>query len=233
MMNQRRQNLLYLVASLILASLLFLYTTMNNYQSSSSANSTTSETYTNTINNVPIAISYDNTKYFVSGFTSDVTVQLTSANRLTLQKEVQDATRSFRVTADFSGIESGTHDIPLKIENVPDGVTASISPETINVKIGRRVSQEFEVESQLEPSQVEEGVTVSSIETEATSVEVVTDEDTMSKVAKVIAKLPSEDTISDNYTETVTLQAVDAEGNYLPSIISPGETNLIIKVKKN
>lgn len=228
-MTHRKQNLLYLIVSFVFAIFLFLYATNTNYQKTASSG----EVYTNTISSVAINIQYDNEKYFASGFTPDVTVQLTSSNRLTLQREGQEATRSFSVVADLSSIESGTHEVPLKVENVPSGVTATLSPETINVTIDKRATKTFKVETQVDSNQVDEGLTISSVSTEDTEVEVVTDKGTLAKIARVVAILPTDVTLSDNYSEKVTLQAVDAEGNFLPSIITPEETNLIIKVKKS
>ncbi len=228
-MTHRKQNLLYLIVSFVFAIFLFLYATNTNYQKTASSG----EVYTNTISSVAINIQYDNEKYFASGFTPDVTVQLTSSNRLTLQREGQEATRSFSVVADLSSIESGTHEVPLKVENVPSGVTATLSPETINVTIDKRATKTFKVETQVDSNQVDEGLTISSVSTEDTEVEVVTDKGTLAKIARVVAILPADVTLSDNYSEKVTLQAVDAEGNFLPSIITPEETNLIIKVKKS
>lgn len=235
-MDNRKQNLLYLVTSFILAVFLFLYATISNYQSTESSNNqSVSETYTNTISSVQIDVNFDYKKYFASNFTPNVTVQLTSSNRLSLQKESQEATRSFKVTADLTGIQSksGTHEVPLKVENLSRGVTAALSPETISVKIGKRVKKEFEVEPKVDPSQLAEGVSIASQVPEVTKVEVVTDEDTMSKIAKVVAVLPQDVTLSENYSDSVSLQAVDADGKYQPSTIEPSETNLSIKVKKN
>ncbi|MEY8462077.1 CdaR family protein [Streptococcus merionis] len=232
-MNDKKQNLFFLAVSLILALFLFLYASFSNFQTTSAAKVTNSETFTNTIYNVPINLNnYDNSEYFVSGFTSDATVQLTSSNRVTLQKESQEATRSFVVTADFSGLESGTHEIPLKLENLPTGVNATVLPATITAKIGKRVSKVFAVKPEFAEGQVDDGVKVSSVTVKDSEVEVVTDEDTMSKIDHVAALLPADVTVKDNYTVIVALQAVDANGNYLPAVIEPGETSLIIKVKK-
>ena len=49
---------------------LFIYATLTNYQNSNSARQVRTETYTNTVLNVPIDIQYDSDQYFISGFTS-------------------------------------------------------------------------------------------------------------------------------------------------------------------
>lgn len=230
-MNDKKQNIFFLLVSFIIAMFLFLYASASNFQTSSAAKVVNSETFTNTIYNVPINLNYDNSEYFVSGFTSDVTVQITSSNRVTLQKESQEATRSFVVTADFTDLESGTHDIPLKLENLPSGINASVTPSTITAKIGKMVSKVVKVEAEINEEQIGEGVEIDTATVKDTKVTVVTDEDTMSKIDHVAAILPDGTTITDNYTGTITLQAVDESGNYLPAVIDPEETTLTIKVK--
>ncbi|MET3558484.1 YbbR domain-containing protein [Streptococcus rupicaprae] len=231
-MISKRQRSYYLAVSFVLALFLFLYASLSNFQTTSAAKTSSSETFTNTIYNVPINLSYDNEAYFISGFASDVTVQLTSSNRVTLQKESQEATRSFIVTADLNDFESGSHDIPLKIENLPTGVNATVIPASITAKIGKRVTRTLPIRAEIAADQIEEGVTISSLATKVTEAEVTTDESTMAKIDHILATLPSDQTVSENITSTVTLKAVDAEGNLLPAIISPEETTMVIKVKK-
>lgn len=231
-MKRKRQQAYYLILSFMLAIFLFLYASLSNFQINSVAPSNSSETFTNTIYNVPINLIYDSENYFISGFASDVTVQLTSSNRVTLQKESQEATRSFIITADLSDIESGTHDVPLKLENLPSGVNATIIPTSIKAKIGKRVSGTFSVRSEVSKDQLEEGLVVTHVSTKDTEVEVVSDESTMAKIDHILATLPSDAVISENLTATVTLQAVDKEGNLLPAVIQPTETTMIVKVRK-
>lgn len=230
--NDKKQNIFFLVVSFIGAIFLFFFASASQFQTTSAAKVTNSETFTNTVYNVPINLNYDNAKYFVSGFTSDVTVQLTSSNRLTLQKESQEATRSFVITADFKGLESGTHDIPLKLEQLPTGVTAAINPTVITAKIGKRMSKTFEVKPEVPEGQISPGVEIDSIVIKDAQVEVVTDQDSISKVDHVVALLPAGVVLKDDYTATVTLQAVDASGQPLPAVVGPEETRLVIKVKK-
>lgn len=137
MRRLKSQRFGFLLVSFCLAMFLFFYATMTNYQNNNQVRTTTSETYTDTVYNVPVDVNYDSKSYFISGLISSVTVQLTSSNRLTLQKESQEATRSFSVKADFSKFDSGTHEVQLKIENLPSGVTATVSPTTVTARVGR------------------------------------------------------------------------------------------------
>ncbi len=57
---------------------------INQLPNNTNARQTKTETYTNTVVNVPIDIQYDSDQYFISGFSSEVTVFLTGSNRVTL-----------------------------------------------------------------------------------------------------------------------------------------------------
>ncbi len=133
-----RKNSLYIISSFFFACILFIYATLTNYQNSNSARQVRTETYTNTVLNVPIDIQYDSDQYFISGFTSEVTVFLTGSNRVALASEMQESTRKFKVTADLSDASVGTIEVPLTIENLPSGLTAVATPQKITVKVGKK-----------------------------------------------------------------------------------------------
>ena len=111
-----RKNSLYIISSLFFACVLFIYATSTNFQNSNTTRQVKSETYTNTIANVPIDIHYDDDQYFISGFASEVSVVLTGANRVTLASEMQESTRKFKVTADLTDASVGTIEVPLNIK---------------------------------------------------------------------------------------------------------------------
>ena len=77
-----KRNSLYIITSLLFACVLFIYATSINYQNNTNARQLKTETYTNTVVNVPIDIQYDSEQYFISGFSSEVTVFLTGSNRV-------------------------------------------------------------------------------------------------------------------------------------------------------
>ncbi|MBT1022660.1 hypothetical protein KJW59_20230, partial [Enterococcus faecium] len=76
-----------------------------------------------------------------------VTVKLSSANRVQLNAEANEDTRMFRVTADITKLGEGTHEVPLKIQNLSSAVTAKIEPSTITVTVEKKVIKDFDVET--------------------------------------------------------------------------------------
>ena len=221
----------YVISSVFFALVLFAYATTTNYQNNSSARQVTSETYTNTIQSVPIDITYDSDKYFISGFASEVSVQLTGSNRVTLASEMQENTRSFRVVADLSKAQLGTQEVPLTIENLPNGLTATVNPAKIVAKVGKKASKTVEIRALIPQEQIDSGVSIDTVTTSIGKVQVTSDEETLGQIDHVIASLPSNAKVTGNYAITVPLQAVDSNGTVLPSVITPAEVSLKITVK--
>ena len=227
-----KRNSLYIISSLLFACVLFIYATSINYQNNNNARSTRTETYTNTVLNVPIDIEYDSEQYFISGFSSEVTVFLTGSNRVTLASEMQESTRKFSVKANLTQATEGTVEVPLTIENLPSGLTAVATPQKITVKIGKKVTREkVPVIPQIDYSQIDESVIIESVTVSDQRVSVTSDSNTLSKIDKLVAVLPTSEKITGNYSGSVPLQAVDKNGTVLPTIITPFETTLKVITK--
>ncbi len=228
-----KKNSLYIISSLFLACVLFIYATSINYQNTNNARTSRTETYTNTVVNVPIDIQYDSEQYFISGFSSEVTVFLTGSNRVTLASEMQESTRKFKVTADLTQATEGTIEVPLTIENLPSGLTAVVTPQNITVKIGKKATRDnVPVIPQIDSSQIDERIIIERVTVSDEKVSVTSDADTLSKIDKIVAVLPTSEKITGNYTGSVPLQAIDKNGTVLPTVITPYETTMKITTKQ-
>ena len=230
-MNKKFRTVGHLTLSIFLALLLFFYATTTNYKNSeSSASNTESETYFHTLSGVPIDIEYDTNKYFISGFSSTVAVELRGSNRVLLQRESDESTRTFQVIADLRELTDGTQTVTLQLANLPPGVSATLAPDAITVKIGKKVSQSLAVEGVIYSNQLASGYSVSKITVDVSSVKVTTDEETMAKIDHVEAVVVDISNLDSNYSGTAKLQAVDSDGNALPVVLSETEANIQVVV---
>ena len=230
-MNKKFRTVGHLTLSIFLALLLFFYATTTNYKNSeSSASNNESETYIHTLSGVPIDIEYDTNKYFISGFSSTVAVELRGSNRVLLQRESDESTRTFQVIADLRELTDGTQTVTLQLANLPPGVSATLAPDAITVKIGKKVSQAFAVEGVIYSNQLASGYSVSKVTVDVSSVKVTTDEETMAKIDHVEAVAVDISNLDSNYSGTAKLQAVDSDGNVLPVVLSETEANIQVVV---
>ncbi|HFI0512935.1 TPA: YbbR-like domain-containing protein [Streptococcus suis] len=230
-MNKKFRTVGHLTLSIFLALLLFFYATTTNYKNSeSSASNNESETYVHTLSGVPIDIEYDTNKYFISGFSSTVAVELRGSNRVLLQRESDESTRTFQVVADLRELTDGTQTVTLQLANLPPGVSATLAPDAITVKIGKKVSQSLAVEGVIYSNQLASGYSVSKVTVDVSSVKVTTDAETMAKIDHVEAVAVDISNLDSNYSGTAKLQAVDSEGNALPVVLSETEANIQVVV---
>ena len=221
-----------ILISFFLALLLFLTATVNTTNKVGTQISGATETYTHTLTNVPIDLKYDNDKYFVSGYSYEAKVYLSSVNRVKLDSEINSDTRQFKVVADLSNVKTGTQTVKLKITNLPSDVTATVEPKAISVTIGKKKTKTFDVVTNVPSSQVAEGYEVTNVETSLKTAKVTSDESIISRIDHVEASLPEDEVLTGDYSGKFNLQAVAKDGTVLAGIISPSKAKLSVSVTK-
>lgn len=236
MMHEKYKQIGHLILSILLSLLLFFYATTTNYKNNLVATSATtqkeSETYTYTLANVPIDISYDSDKYFISGFSPSVTVELTGSDRVILQRESDPLTRTFHVTADLNNLEIGQRAVELQVTNLPSGLNATLSPAEMKVKIGYKVSRSYTVEGKVYSNQLKTGYAIDKVSVTLDSVKVTSDADTLAQIDHIEAVVMDLAELDKDYSGKATIQAVDADGNVLPVVLSERTTNIQVTVKE-
>lgn len=220
------------LVSLVFALLLFLTAKTTAYSSAGTRINRLTETYTHTLENVPIDIKYDSDAFFISGYSYEVEVYLTSTNRVKLDSEINADTRKFKVVADLSHLAEGTSKVNLQVKDLPSDVTAEVRPNTMTVTLGKKATKTFPVEVAIASEQIHANYQLRSVDLTTQEVEVTSDEATLAQVAKVVAKLPDDLVLSQSYNEGLLLQAVSETGTVLPGIISPAKAEASIRVKK-
>lgn len=219
------------LVSVFFAILLFLSAVSNSNNASSQKNNPV-ETFTQSITDVPIDMKYNSDKYFISDYSYGSQVYLSSTNRVKLDSEVNGDTRHFKIVADLTNSKPGKVSVPLKVSNLPIGLTAKVTPDRLTVTIGRKKTKSFPVTGGVDPKQIVSGYEIASITSTDKRVEVTSDESKIDLIDHVVAKLPDNVKLSSDYNDTVTLQAVSADGTILASSINPAKTDLEVKLKK-
>ena len=220
----------YILASVFFAIVLFFNANATSIRNQGTNQS--GEVYTATINNVPVQLKYNSNKYFVSGYNSTATVHLSGYNRLSITNEENSDTRNFFLSVDLTKLKTGKFDVPIRIEQLPGGVTATIEPKTMNITLEDKVKKEFEVTPKADSTQLPEGFTIDSLSVSDEKVKVTAGEESIKKIQAIEAALPNDVNLNENYSGTVTLHAVDSTGKILPAQIEPSTTHLKVVVNK-
>ncbi|MFC4651950.1 YbbR-like domain-containing protein [Lactococcus nasutitermitis] len=223
-------KLFYILVSVFFAIVLFFNASAISIRNEGLR--TSGEVYTTALSNVPIELKYDSNKYFVSGYNSVATVHLSGYNRLQISNEENTATRDFYLSADLTKVAEGTSNVPVRIEQLPNGVDAEISPTTISVTIEKKATENFDVKSEVNPTQLPTGFSVASVSLSESKVKVTAGVNSIKKIKRIVAELPSDVLLTDNYSGTVALRAVDSKGKIQSAQISPANVKLKVSVDK-
>lgn len=216
----------YRLLALFFAVMLFFIANSRNL----SQPLTTTRSYESNLENVSIEFNYDAEKYYISGYQTTAKVRLKSTNKVLLDAETNEQTRSFKVVANLTSYQEGTVEVKLKVENLKSGVTAKIEPKTIPVTIEKRKTATFKVEPSLDTNLLDKGYKLSSLTTEPEEVEVTTGDKTLKDIARVIAIVNVNSTITESFSDTVTLQALDKDGNSLDVSFEPTQVKVNAEV---
>lgn len=225
--RERVTNIMYALLSLTFSLILFFNTKSSTFTPGIIAPNRIEET----IQSVNIQPIYDTNKYFIQGYEPTVTVRLSSLNRILLSGEVNEETRTFRVVADLSQLEEGTHVVPLKIQNLTSGLDASIEPTNITVTIERLETKTFPVEVNISNTNLAEGYLLAGTKVDPTEVQVTTGHESMLEIAKVVANLDSLEGVNKNLSKEIPIYAVDKDGEILSAILSKEKAVVTLEIK--
>lgn len=180
---------------------------------------------------VPVNVTYNQDKYFISGYDQTVDVELTSANKILLDKESNAETRSFSVVMDLTKYKEGTHEIPLELSGLPNAIRGKIQPSKLTVTIEKKASNKFKVEPKIDPNIFASGFEMDRAEVDPESVTLLGGEETISKVAHVFAGISDKSNVSGDFFEKVKPYAVDENNEPLDVRIEPDSVRVDVYVK--
>lgn len=219
--------------SLVFALMLFLTASLSSYNAVGNRNKSNNvETYTHTLENVPIDIKYDSDKYFISGYSYETQVYLTSTNRVKLDGEINSDTRKFKVVADLSQVVEGTNKVPLSVLDLPSDMTAEVTPAEMTVTVGLRETKTFPIQLDQESLNLADGYLVADAGLDVGEVTVTSDTATLEQIDQVRAVLLDDDPINSDGDYPVSLQAISTSGTVLPTVINPAKVSLNLKLKR-
>ena len=216
----KNDRLWQILVALFFAVVLFFTAWSGNSQNKSNSSSA-SNTFTQTVESVPVDIKYDSDKYFISGYSYDAEVYLTATTQLALTTETSSDTRHFKLVADLSNLGQGT-----------SRVSAQVSPSTLTATIGKKASKTFDVVANITSDKLANGYEVKKVSLDNTKVEVTSSEDIINQIDHVQAVLEGDSNLSEDYDGNLVLQAVSTNGTVLASSISPAKVHAKISLRK-
>ncbi len=181
------------------------------------------------IQDVQVETLYDSSKYQVSGIPSTVTVQLSGD---TTQIQVFRRQGNITVIADLQKLSEGTNVVDLKVQNLPSGVKAEITPSSVTVNISKKVSKEFSLSSDLIVSSNRKETDYNTPVLSISQVQITGTVDQIDSIRRVKAIVDGSNEEGSFETEA-SIVAYDAQGNTVDVIIEPSATHVSVQLKNS
>ncbi len=231
----------YKIIALLCAILLAIYT--NSYQTGFVTQGDTSKTeQTATMNQtvkVPLQVSMDTNKYFVTGYPAKVGLTLDGPSALVTSTI---NTQNFRAYIDLTKLKVGRHWINVRLSGLSNQLTATVKPKKVLVDIQKRKSRSMPVQVAYNKAAVADGYEVKSPVVSPSVVNVTGALSEVNAISRVVAHVPLNKDTDKTINMSVMLVALDRHGRQLNVVIEPTTTQVklpimlpskLVKVKIN
>lgn len=219
------------IVALLLALLLF---TTVNFESQNkkglSDGAISSKLGTETIEDVPVTVIYDEENLVVTGIPEMVNVYVEGPNAIV---QTTKTLRNFEVFVDLSDAQIGEKRVPIQIKDISDKLKVSLDPSYANVSIQERVTKEFKVEAEYNRTIIEEGYVAEQPTVEPNKVTITGAKDVIDRISYVKATIDDRGTINQTITREATVLVLDRELNKLPVIVEPETVQVTLPVKSS
>ncbi|MBD5430396.1 CdaR family protein [Lactobacillus sp.] len=223
------QSWFYKIIALLLAILFALYINSNQqgYVSQSKQNVTSLTATRKQTISVPLQVSVDTDKYYVTGYPEKVNLTLQGNNALVTSTI---NTQNFRVFIDLNKLKPGHHTVKVKVNGLSNQLAASIAPNTISVNIQKRKSRTLPVQIEYNKDAVPTDYKIGTPTSDPSVVRVTGAQSEVNQIDHIVAKVTLPKGQSMSYTREVILVAEDSKGRQLNVVINPVTTSVHIPI---
>lgn len=219
----------YKIAALFLAIVLAIYvnSTQQGFIPEGQRN-TTLKTATKRENlKVPLQVSVDTDKYYVTGYPDKVSLSISGSTALVTSTV---NTQNFRAFIDLSKLKPGHHTVPVKVNGLSNQLSYSVSPKNINVNIQKRKSKSFPVQIEYNKDAVPEPYKIGTATSDPEIVTVTGAKGEVNQIDKIVARVVIPKDEVKTYTREVILIAEDKAGRQLNVIIDPATAKVTVPI---
>lgn len=219
----------YRIVALLLAILLAIY--INNNQQGfvpQGRRDQTIKTATKRENlKVPLQVSVNTDKYYVTGYPEKITLTVTGSAALVTSTV---NTQNFRAFIDLSRLKTGHHRVKVQINGLSNQLTYSVSPKTVEVNIQERKSRSLPVQIGYNKDAVPSDYEIGTPIAKPAVVNVTGSKSEVNQIDRIVARvtIPKDETKS--YDREVILVAEDKKGRQLNVVIDPATTHVHIPI---
>lgn len=183
---------------------------------------------TETIQEVPVQVKYNNKSLYASEVPDKVDVEISGPQSQVLKAENGE---NIKAVLDLSGEKAGKHTTQFQVNGLNKDIDYSVKPKEATVNLEERVSKTLKVEPDVSNNDLDSDYKISEQSVSPETVKVTGGQDQIDKIAYLKATYKNKSKIAKNTTDIAKITAFDRNLNKIDVSIQPNEVNLSVKVE--
>ena len=192
-------------------------------------NMNTSGTTVDVLRDVPVEVYYDDDSLVVTGVPETVNVNIEGPSPLVLSSKVM---KDYKVFLDLRELSIGKHRVAVSNENFSEKLKVRTDPLYVDVVIEERISEEFNVEIDMNEGLLAENYVVKSYDVEPKKVTITGAKSIIESIDYVKATIVGDQGISKSFEQDANVRVLDADLNKLDVSVEPKTVQVKVKVEE-
>ncbi|MEK4561290.1 CdaR family protein [Staphylococcus sp. FSL K6-3157] len=181
-----------------------------------------------TIEDVPVQVKYDNTSLYASEVPNKVDVEISGPQSQVLKAENGE---SIKAVLDLSEEKAGKHTTQFQVNGLNKDIDYNVKPKETTINLEEKVSKTLKVEPDVSNNDLDPEYKVSEQSVSPETVKVTGGKNQIDKIAYLKATYKNKSEISKNTTDVAQITAFDRNLNKIDVMVQPNEVNLSVKVE--
>lgn len=181
-----------------------------------------------TIEDVPVQVKYDNTSLYASEVPNKVDVEISGPQSQVLKAENGE---SIKAVLDLSEEKAGKHTTQFEVNGLNKDIDYNVKPKETTINLEEKVSKTLKVEPDVSNNDLDPEYKVSEQSVSPETVKVTGGKNQIDKIAYLKATYKNKSKISKDTTDVAQITAFDRNLNKIDVMVQPNEVNLSVKVE--
>ncbi|WP_054655872.1 CdaR family protein [Lentilactobacillus kisonensis] len=224
-------NWAYRLLSLFFAILLFMYVGSTQMGSSTQVNDSSNATQLTSNKaktlSVPLSLTVNSNKYFVTGYPEKVKIHLNGPSALVTTTA---NTQNFKVYADLSKLGVGSHTVRIQQEGLNNDLRYRFEPAKIKVDIQPRKTVSYPLQVKYSKGNVASGYQAGNATADVKSVKITGASDQINRIRSVVAQLNVPQNAKSSINSQAIVEALDSKQNTVNVVITPATANVTLPI---
>ncbi|WP_026678235.1 CdaR family protein [Fictibacillus gelatini] len=173
---------------------------------------------------------FDQKKYILTDLPRSVDIELSGPS--SLMTKVTKINRSFEVYIDLRKLGPGVHKVPVKVRNLPDGLSAKVSPKQVTITLHNKETKSMPINVDLKNlKKLGEGYATGDVEFSPKVVQVTGIKEYVDDISFITGYVDVS-SAKDTIEKQVPLRAYNSQGEFLDVNIEPGTVHVKVPIHR-